>query len=391
MSHFPNVFHQFEHPYAWLDLNALDHNIQVMLRGTGDKQIRIATKSIRSLDVMRYVAQSMPDEKFAGWMTFTAAETVYLCEAGLNHLLIGYPTLEPQSTRQLMRWLKKGKDITFMVDCVAHVEFLTALAAEEDVTVPLCIDVNVSQAYPGLYFGTRRSSQQQPKQLKQFLKAILPNKYIHVTSLMGYDAQLAGVGDAPLQKAKGAVIQSLQKRARKAVQKQRLQAVKLLEKQLGPLRFVNGGGTGSMAYSASCDEITEITIGSGLYRPALFDYYTDMPFIPSAGYTVRATRKPDIKTIVASGGGYIASGAIGDDKAPKPIDDALSFYDTEGAGEVQTPLNMPKNRYNIGDSIVLRHAKAGELCERFQVLHSYRGHEYVGPMKTYRGDGQCFL
>lgn len=391
MVHFPNVFQQFEHPYAWLDLNALDHNIQVMLRGTKDKQIRIATKSIRSLDVMRYILQQMPDEKFAGWMTFTAAETVYLCEAGLDHFLIGYPTLEPQSTRQLMRWIKKGKDITFMVDCVAHVDFLKELAAAEDVAAPLCIDINVSQAYPGLYFGTRRSSQHRTKQLKPFLKAILPSPYIYVTSLMGYDAQIAGVGDAPLQKAKGAVIQSLQKRARKEVQKQRKHAVKLLEKQLGPLRFVNGGGTGSMTYSATCDEITEITIGSGLYRPALFDRYQEMPFKASAGYTLRATRKPDTKTIVAHGGGYIASGAIGDDKAPKLMDETLAFYDTEGAGEVQTPLKMSKNRYNIGESIVLRHAKAGELCERFQVLHSYRNHEYVGPMKTYRGDGQCFL
>lgn len=391
MIRFPTVFHEFEHPYAWLNLNALDRNIQVMLHGTGNKQIRIATKSIRSLDVLRYVAQRIPDEKFAGWMTFTAAETVYLCEAGLDHFLLGYPTMEPQSTRQLMRWIKKGKDITFIVDCVAHVDFLKQLAEEEDVAAPLCIDLNVSQVYPRLYFGTRRSSQTEPKQLSQFLKAILPSPYIYVTSLMGYDAQIAGVGDAPLQKTKRAVIQTLKKRARKEVQKQRKRAVKVLEKQIGPLQFVNGGGTGSMAYSALCDEITEITIGSGLYRPALFDHYDDMPFEASAGYTLRATRKPDQQTVVAHGGGYIASGAINDDKAPKLVDEALTFYHTEGAGEVQTPLKMPKNRYKIGDSIALRHAKAGELCERFQVLHSYRDNEYVGPMKTYRGDGQCFL
>ncbi|WP_010287626.1 alanine racemase [Kurthia massiliensis] len=387
----PNVFQQLEHPYAWIDLNALDRNVNVMIAGTAPKQIRIATKSIRSLDVLQYIQTRIPTHRFAGYMTFTAAETVYLCEAGLDHFLLGYPTLESHSTKQLMQWIQKGKDITFMVDCEAHITFLAQLAEDVGVAAPLCIDINVSEMYPGLYFGTRRSSLQTAKQLKMFLQIIMSNPFVYVTSLMGYDAQLAGVGDEAPQKMKRTAIQTLQQRTRKYVQKQRTKAINIIEKQLGPLRFVNGGGTGSMAYSTTCEEVTEITIGSGLYKPALFDHYRDMPFEAAAGYTVRATRKPAKHTIVAHGGGYIASGAIGNDKAPHFIDDALSFYKTEGAGEVQTPIQMPKNRYDIGDGIVLRHAKAGELCERFNVLHSYRDKEYVGPMKTYRGDGQCFL
>jgi hypothetical protein len=41
----------------------------------------------------------------------------------------------------------------------------------------------------------------------------------------------------------------------------------------------------------------------------------------------------------------------------------------------------------------MRHAKAGELCERFDTLHlvdSDTG-EYAGAVPTYRGEGQAFL
>jgi len=39
----------------------------------------------------------------------------------------------------------------------------------------------------------------------------------------------------------------------------------------------------------------------------------------------------------------------------------------------------------------MRHAKAGELCERFDVLHLIRGSERVATVPTYRGEGACFL
>lgn len=390
MKKMPAVFQTFEHPYAWLDLDALDANIRTMIAGSGDKDIRIATKSIRSTDVLRYIERAV-DQRFAGWMTFTAAETAYLCEQGFDHFLLGYPTLEEKSVRQLMRWIHQGKDITFMVDAVEQVDFLKRLAEEEDVAAALCMDLNVSQQYPSLYFGTRRSALTNAKDTACFIDAILPSPYIYVVGLMGYDAQIAGVGDRPANKATGTVIRRLQQRAKKEVQKRRQKVVRYIEKKQGPLRFVNGGGTGSMAYTATCPEVSEVTIGSGLYRPGLFDYYDDMPFEVAAGYAIRATRRPSQTTIVAHGGGYIASGATGSDKMPVLADDELAFYATEGAGEVQTPLAMPKNKYAIGDSIVLRHAKAGELCERFQVLHGYRHNTYIGPMTTYRGEGQCFL
>jgi D-serine deaminase-like pyridoxal phosphate-dependent protein len=41
--------------------------------------------------------------------------------------------------------------------------------------------------------------------------------------------------------------------------------------------------------------------------------------------------------------------------------------------------------------VFFQHAKAGELCERFNELYLLKGGEIVGQVPTYRGEGMCFL
>ena len=64
----------------------------------------------------------------------------------------------------------------------------------------------------------------------------------------------------------------------------------------------------------------------------------------------------------------------------------------EGAGEVQTPLlGEAAVRLRVGDRVYMRHAKAGELCERFNSLYLIEGNRIVSEAPTYRGDGFSFL
>jgi D-serine deaminase-like pyridoxal phosphate-dependent protein len=97
--------------------------------------------------------------------------------------------------------------------------------------------------------------------------------------------------------------------------------------------------------------------------------------------------------VTCLGGGYVASGAVGPDKAPVvwlPAGADLSRL--EGAGEVQTPVHLPAGvDLGLGDPVFLRHAKAGELCERFDTLLAVRGDEVVDELPTYRGEGCTFL
>lgn len=93
------------------------------------------------------------------------------------------------------------------------------------------------------------------------------------------------------------------------------------------------------------------------------------------------------------GGGYPASGVAGPDRLPVPYLPAGLRYDPqEGPGEVQTPLlGAAADGLRIGDKVWFRHAKAGELCERFAELHLIDGDRVVATVPTYRGEGHAFL
>lgn len=387
---FNHAFHELERPFAWLDFDALDHNISTVQNACGQKNIRIATKSVRSVEILRYLQKNVPN--VTGLMTFTAAETIFLLQQHFDDLLIGYPVMEVAAVRQLLLFVKAGKTVTFMVDKREHVRFLAELGQELGVRVQVCIDINVSNDFKLLYFGTKRSSLHSLESLTPFLDYIKKQEFIKVVGAMGYEAQIAGVGNRPVNAVKGKFIEVMQLQAKKLVTQFRRLAIAHIKAYFPSLHFVNGGGSGSMAYTAQQKEITEITVGSAFYAPALFDQFTHLQLEKAAGFALSVTRKPERNIVVCHGGGYTASGAISADRLPVFYEPTFfSYLSLEGAGEVQTPVKVKRKTVNIGDTLYFRHAKAGELCERFQELHGIRGDKYVGAYTTYRGDGQCFL
>jgi D-serine deaminase-like pyridoxal phosphate-dependent protein len=104
-------------------------------------------------------------------------------------------------------------------------------------------------------------------------------------------------------------------------------------------------------------------------------------------------RRPHPGVVTALGGGYIASGAPGQDRLPQPyLPPGLTLDSEEGAGEVQTPLvGAAAKKLRVGDRVYMRHAKAGELCERFDSLYLVEGDSVVDEVPTYRGEGLTFL
>ena len=110
-------------------------------------------------------------------------------------------------------------------------------------------------------------------------------------------------------------------------------------------------------------------------------------------FCLAVTRRPQPGIATALGGGYVASGAVGSDRLPVPyLPAGLELDPDEGAGEVQTPLRGPgAERLRLGDRVYLRHAKAGELCERFNSLYLLEGDAIADHVPTYRGAGHAFL
>jgi hypothetical protein len=189
------------------------------------------------------------------------------------------------------------------------------------------------------------------------------------------------------------VVSYLKKKSVLEVKERRGRIVKEIQNLGIKLRFVNGGGTGSIKTTEQDNSVSEITIGSAFYSPKLFDYYKEVQFQPAVGFALPVVRKPAPFIYTCLGGGYIASGAVGKDKEPeiwRP--GGARLLALEGAGEVQTPIFYNgEERVDIGDSILFRHSKAGELCERFPVLYRVKKGEIAGEYSTYRGDGRCFL
>ena len=161
--------------------------------------------------------------------------------------------------------------------------------------------------------------------------------------------------------------------------------------EFAELEIVNGGGTGSLELTAAEDAVTEVTAGSGFYAPALFDHYSRFSLTPAAGFALPIVRKPAPRVATALGGGYLASGSGDPARLPAPwLPAGLRLDPEEGAGEVQTPLlGAAAAELAIGDRAYLRHAKAGELCERFDTLHLVEGgrDRRRGPHLPRRGPG----
>lgn len=379
-------------PFAFVDLDLLHQNINDIIPRAADKKIRVASKSVRSVAILEKIFASNPI--FQGIMCFTVPEALYLSQKGFDDLLIGYPCWHPDHITALCQAAKNGKTIVPMLDTVAHVEHLNTIAAGHDVVLPVCLDIDLSVDFPGLHFGVWRSGVTSPESALTVFQAIQNSPHLRLDGIMGYEAQIAGVGDnASGQFLKNTVIRFLKKRSLKPIAERRAAIVDTLTQNGAELRFVNGGGTGSMETTCQESAVTEVTVGSGFYSSALFDNYRGFKHQPAAAFAIEIVRQPKPHIFTCHGGGYIASGATGNDKQPLPyLPNGAKLTPLEGAGEVQTPIlyNGPE-KLALGDPIFLRHSKAGELCERFNTLFLVSDGQIVDQVPTYRGDGHSFL
>jgi D-serine deaminase-like pyridoxal phosphate-dependent protein len=390
--YYREVFRGQRMPFAFVDLDVLDENIRQIAARAQGKRVRLASKSLRCVAMLRRILAA--DACFQGIMCYSAREAVYLASQGFDDLLLGYPCWHREDIAWVARATQAGARIALMVDSAAHVEQIEAVASEYGVRLPLCLDMDMSLDVPGLHFGVWRSPLRTAEQARPLIERIAQSEHVWLDGVMGYEAQIAGVGDAyPGQAAKNALVRQLKRRSAREVARRRAALVELVRSYGVSLRFVNGGGTGSMATTGAEAVVTEITVGSGFYSPALFDNYTGFRYLPAAGYAIEIVRQPAPAIYTCLGGGYTASGAAGADKLPKPyLPRGARLLPLEGAGEVQTPIqyNGPLT-LNPGDPIFMRHAKAGELCERFPTLLLVSNGAIIDEAPTYRGDGQCFI
>jgi D-serine deaminase-like pyridoxal phosphate-dependent protein len=392
-----------EAPFAAVDLDAFWRNAADMERRAAGKPIRLASKSVRCRALQEQVLER---PGFQGTLAFTLPEALWLAELGFEDLLVAYPSVDRQALRGLAHLYTRRPRarLAVMVDSIAQLDLLEHVAgsvAAEGSPIQVCLDLDAGLWMLGgrIRIGAKRSPVHTPSQARALTREILSREHLQLVGIMAYEAQIAGLGDAPPgRKLRGATIRMLQRRSARELAVRRAEAVAAVQDTLRvagakPLRFVNGGGTGSLELTGAEPAVTEIAAGSGLYGPTLFDAYRAFVPEPAALFALPVVRKPSPGVATVLGGGYLASGPADAARLPTPFLPAgLGLDKQEGAGEVQTPLTGIATRdLSVGDRVWLRHAKAGELCERFDRLHLIEGGRVVEEVPTYRGEGKCFL
>lgn len=390
-------------PLAVLHAPALLHNARQLAAraavGAGADRtpptIRVGSKSVRCVEIQRAVL-GLPG--FAGTFCYTLAEAVFLRGKGFDDIVVGYPSADRAAIARLLADDGAAASITVMIDSPAQLDLIDAVVApERRPDVRVCLDLDLSLDLPGPLprIGVWRSPLHRPEELRRLAETVLHRPGFVLDGLLGYEAQIAGVADSPAGRPlRAAAVQRMQKISRKEVAERRAAAVQSV-RELTALRFVNGGGSGSVESTAAEDVITEITAGSALTAPHLFDDYRTFDPAPATAFALDVVRLPGPGRATLLGGGWVASGPVGPDRLPKVAWPTGTAFETlEGVGEVQTPLRtrgVPGAGLNIGDRVWLRHAKGGELAEHVNDYLVLDDERVLGTAPTYRGEGRAFL
>ena len=385
-------------PLAFVDLDQFDRNVAYVAatqKETG-KTVRVASKSIRCVALLRRIFDK-GGSAYKGILAFTMEEAAFLFDQGFDDIVVAYPTVQPSDLSLFAEYTKKGAILSLMADSKTHLEILSQAGMKAGVCLRVCLDADMSfrPLGPGLHLGVRRSPVRSGGQMLALIRHARKLSGIRVAGIMGYEAQVASLNDnLPGQRLKNRLLRLFKQRSVSELTRRRQKLVQAAVSLGNELEFINGGGSGSLVSTGRDPSVTEVTAGSAFFAPGLFRYFHEVHFAPSAFFGLQVTRIPAKGLVTCLGGGYVGSGEVNKNRLPWPVmPQGLAYLPMEGAGEVQTPLVLPKNCPELqpGDPVFFQHAKAGELCERFNELLLIENNAVKTSVPTYRGQGKAFL
>ncbi|PWN03041.1 alanine racemase [Nocardioides silvaticus] len=377
-------------PVFVVDVDAFDANAADLVRRAAGKPIRVASKSLR---VPALIRRALSHDGFRGVLSYTLAEALWLEEQDVcDDIVVAYPTVDRAALTRLVASPRAASRITLMIDDVAHLELVDTVRASTAVPVRVAIDVDAGLLVGGRHVGPKRSPLYDARDVVALARTVLERPGFQLAGVMTYEGQVAGVPDAvPRQRAKSLVVRRLKDASVSQLRVRRTEIAEAL-RPVAELGFWNAGGSGSLETSSADPVVTEVTAGSGLLVPGLFDHYQAFEPRPASFYGLPVTRRPSPDVATVHGGGLVASGTGTADRLPVPWAPAgLHLTGLEGAGEVQTPLTgHPAALLKIGDLVWFRHAKSGEPFEHTSTVQLLSGERFAESVPTYRGHGLAF-
>lgn len=376
-------------PFTVLDLDAALANARELVRRASGTRIRLASKSVR---IRPLIDRLLTVDGIDGVLSYHLGEALWLVDEGTcDNILVAYPCVNRELLTRLAGSASYRAAVTLMVDSTEHLDLIDDVLGADHPELRVCLDVDASLAIGPVHLGARRSPVHTPGQAAALAGEIAGRPGFRLVGIMAYEGQIAGTTDSSV------AVTTMKRISARELAGRRARIVAAVTDIAGPLEFVNGGGTGSVETTAAEAAVTEIGAGSGVLGPGLFDHYRAFRPQPATWFVLPVVRRPAADIVTAAGGGRIASGVPGADRVPV-VDwpKGLSFSATEGAGEVQTPLQGQAARgLRLGDHVWFRHAKAGEQFEWVDevvvVERDGPATTVAGRWPTYRGEKRSFV
>ncbi|MDD7916724.1 alanine racemase [Actinomycetospora callitridis] len=374
-------------PFAIVDVDAFDANLDDLVARAAGLPIRLATKSLRCRAL---IERAVDRPGVTGLMCYSLREALWhVGNSTGDDLLVGYPTVDRAALCDLTGDEDARAEVTLMVDSVEHLDLVDAAVGARHRELRVCLDLDAAwRPVRGVHVGARRSPVRTADEAARLARAVAARPGFRLVGLMAYEGQIAGVPDATGSRARDAAVRWMQRRSAAELAERRGAVVRAV-REVADLEFVNGGGSGSVESTRADPSITEIAAGSALIGSTLFDGYTRMHPRPALAYALSVVRRPDDRTATLAGGGWVASGPAASSRLPSPVRTDLALTGTEGAGEVQTPVRG-RDVPALGDRVWMRPAKAGELAEHLTAYHLVVGDRVVRTVPTYRGEGKAY-
>jgi D-serine deaminase-like pyridoxal phosphate-dependent protein len=363
--------------------------------------LRLSTKSLR---VPFLINLSLEAGLATGLLCFSMDEALALLSTTIaTNAVVAYPVNDAHRASLA----PPGKNITICIDSLSRAR----MAAEDwrraghPGRLNVFLDLDVSYRLGPVVIGAKRSGVSSEGELVEVVEFVLASRELRLVGIMGYEAHVAGLAhESPYDGWVYRLIVSFAKRFLFAPEAARIRARAKRCLEARGLRsgvdfWVNGGGTGCIRSASLDPSLTEVAVGSAAFSPSLFDSFGEDSLAdmrqPAMVFTLPVTRNHHGRGFcTVQSGGFIGSGSVGPDKCPVVLlPPSIGPTDEEGFGEVQTPLVARKRGARlpeVGEFVVCRAAKAGEICERFNevVVLSEKGAQVH---KTYRGLGWAFF
>src|SRR3984957_2959228 len=280
-------------PFAVVDLAAFDSNARDLVRRSGGVPIRVVSKSLRCRHL---IERALAQPGYRGVMCYSLTEAIWLHSIGLSDdLLVAYPTADRSALRALAADEAARQHITVTIDSARHLDFIDAAIGAGHPQIRVCLDLDMSwrplTRGPVVQIGTWRSPLRSPAEAALFAETVLKRPGFSLVGVLGYEGQIAGLGDAPPGRpVRAALVQAMQARSSAELNERRTEVVRRI-RALAPLEFVNGGGTGSLESTSGDKSVTELAAGPrpGGLRPGRPHPVRRVPEVPPpAGPAVRA-------------------------------------------------------------------------------------------------------